>query len=99
MQAAPAIVEKVWSTAASLGYSNVFVQEQGGAVTDDHYFVVMNARIPMIDIINRPGGSQSGFVTHWHTHDDNMKAIDKNTLRIVGEVVTAVVYRTNNGVL
>jgi glutaminyl-peptide cyclotransferase len=99
MQAAPGIVEKVWSTAASLGYSNVFVQELGNAVTDDHYFVIMNARIPMIDIISRPGGTKSGFVPHWHTHDDNMKAIDKNTLRMVGEVVTAVIYRMHNGVL
>jgi len=99
MQAAPSIVEKVWSTAASLGYSNVFVQELGGAVTDDHYFVVMNARIPMIDIISRPGETKSGFVPHWHTHDDNMKAIDKNTLRIVGEVVTTVVYRSSAPVM
>ena len=99
MQAAPGIVEKVWSTAASLGYSNVFVQEQGSGITDDHYFVITNARIPMIDIISRPGSTRSGFVAHWHTHNDNMNAIDKNTLRIVGEVVTAVVYRTYNGVL
>lgn len=94
---APSIVEKVWSTAASLGYSNVFVAEKGAGVTDDHYFVNTLARIPMIDIISKPDGSK--FVSHWHTHDDNMKAIDKNTLRIVGEVVTAVVYRTNNRVL
>jgi Zn-dependent M28 family amino/carboxypeptidase len=94
---APVIVEKVWSTAASLGYSNVFVPEKGAGVTDDHYFVNTIANIPMIDIISRPDGSK--FVPHWHTHGDNMKAIDKNTLRIVGEVVTAVVYRTNNGVL
>lgn len=99
MQAAPAIVEKVWGTAAALGYSNIFVPEQGGAITDDHYFVVMNARIPMIDIISRPGGTKSGFVPHWHTHDDNIKAIDKNTLRVVGEVLTNVVYKSNNGVL
>lgn len=99
MQAAPTIVEKVWSTAAALGYSNVFVPEAGNAVTDDHYFVVMNARIPMIDIISRPGGTKTGFVPHWHTHDDNMDAIDKNTLRIVGEVVTTVLYRTAGGVL
>ena len=96
MQAAPGIVEKVWSTAASMGYSNIFVPEMGGAVTDDHYFVVANARIPMIDIISRPGTTKSGFVPHWHTHDDDMKAIDKNTLRIVGEVVAAVVYRTGS---
>ncbi|MBK7935602.1 MAG: M28 family peptidase [Lewinellaceae bacterium] len=99
MQAAPGIVQKVWSTAASLGYSNVFVEENGAPVTDDHYFVITNARIPIIDIISRPGGTKSGFVPHWHTHSDNMSAIDKNTLRIVGEVCTAVVYRTYNGVL
>jgi len=99
MQAAPGIVEKVWTTAASLGYGNVFVPEIGPSVTDDHYFVIVNARIPMIDIISRPGGSKSGFVPHWHTHNDNMNAIDKNTLRMVGEVVTAVLYRTNGGVL
>ncbi|GAB4495137.1 MAG: M28 family peptidase [Saprospiraceae bacterium] len=99
MQAAPSIVEKVWSTAAALGYSNVFVQELGSAVTDDHYFVVMNARIPMIDIISRPGETKSGFVPHWHTHNDNMKAIDKNTLRIVGEVVTTVLYRSSAPVM
>lgn len=99
MQAAPGIVEKVWATAASLGYSNVFVPEIGPPVTDDHLFVIRNARIPMIDVISRPGGTPTGFVPHWHTHADNMEAIDKNTLRIVGEVMTAVVYRTNNGLL
>ncbi len=99
MQAAPGIVEKVWSTAASLGYSNIFVPENGPGVTDDHYFVITNARIPMIDVISRPGGTKSGFVSHWHTHNDNMQAIDKSTLRAVGEVLTAVIYRTNNGVL
>jgi len=99
MQAAPGIVQKVWSTAAALGYSNVFVEENGSPVTDDHYFVITNARIPMIDIISRPGGTRSGFVAHWHTHDDNMNAIEPNTLRIVGEVCVAVIYRTYNGVL
>ncbi len=99
MQAAPGIVQKVWSTAASLGYGNVFVEESGAPVTDDHYFIITNARIPVIDVISRPGGTKSGFVAHWHTHDDNMNAIDRNTLRIVGEVCLAVVYKTYNGVL
>lgn len=96
---APAIVDKVWNTAASLGYSNAFVPEDGPAITDDHFFVIQIARIPMIDIISRPGETKSGFVKHWHTHDDNMSAIDKNTLKMVGQTVTAVVYNTYNGVL
>lgn len=96
---APAIVDKVWNTAASLGYSNAFVPEDGAAITDDHYFVIQLARIPMIDIISRPGETKSGFVKHWHTHADDMSAIDKTTLKMVGQTVTAVVYNTYNGVL
>jgi len=95
-QAAPGIVDRVWRQAANLGYSNVFVNEDGAAITDDHYFVVQLARIPMIDIISRPGQTESGFVPHWHTHADDMKAIDKNTLDMVGKVVTNCVYQTYN---
>jgi glutaminyl-peptide cyclotransferase len=94
MHFAPAIVDMVWSVAGSLNYDSVFVQKNGQPITDDHLFVNRDARIPMIDIISVPGKSKSGFVTHWHTHNDNLKAIDKNTLRIVGEVVTATIYRT-----
>lgn len=93
MQAAPGIVEMVWQTAASLGYQDVFVPNRGAGVTDDHLFVIRNARIPMIDIINRPGGTASGFVPHWHTHNDLLSAIDRNTLRMVGETCVAVLYR------
>jgi len=93
MQAAPAIVDLVWKTAASLGHSNTFVAEIGQGITDDHVYVIKYARIPMIDIINRPGQTKSGFVPHWHTQHDDMTAIDKNTLRIVGETCTAVLYR------
>lgn len=93
MQGAPSIVNLVWSTAADLGFGHVFVQEQGQGITDDHVYVMRNARIPMIDIINRPGKTKSGFVAHWHTQHDDMTAIDKNTLRMVGETCTAVLYR------
>jgi hypothetical protein len=96
-QVAPIIVDRVWATAADLGYGDAFVQEDGQGITDDHLFVIQHARIPMIDIINRPGVTQSGFVSHWHTHDDNMSAIDKNTLKMVGEVCTSVIYQTHNG--
>ena len=97
VQAAPVIVEKVWGTANELGYSDYFINQVGQGITDDHYFVIQYARIPMIDIINRPGITRSGFVGHWHTHGDNMEAIDINTLKMVGEVCTEVIYRTHNG--
>ena len=98
-EVAPQLVDKVWKLASNMGYSNYFINENGGGVTDDHYFVITIARIPMIDIINRPQGSQTGFGAYWHTHDDDIDIIDKNTLRAVGQVMLAVVYREEGGIL
>ena len=90
------LVDKVWTLAQNMGYGNYFVSADGGGVTDDHYFVNTIAGIPMIDIINRPQGSQTGFGSHWHTVGDDIDVIDKRTLGAVGQVVLAVVYRENN---
>lgn len=94
--AAP-ILNKVWKLAQGMGYGNHFVNQQTSGVTDDHLFVNQIAGIPMIDIINKPPGSQTGFGGHWHTHNDNMDIIDKRTLRAVGQVILAVVYREDGG--
>ncbi len=91
------VVEKVWKLAKQMGYSNYFVDQQAGEVIDDHYFVNTIARIPMIDIIHKPVETETGFGPHWHTHNDDIGIIDKRTLRAVGQLVTAVVYRENNG--
>ncbi len=87
------IQQKVWDLARNMGYTDMFVDEFTGSLTDDHYFVNVIAGIPMIDIINQPKGSETGFMRHWHTHGDNMDIIDKRTLRVVGQVVTAVLYK------
>ncbi len=97
-QAAPVIVDKVWATAASLGYESTFSAEIGSGITDDHYFVIKMANIPMIDIISRPGNTKSGFPAHWHTHNDDMSKIDKNTLKMVGQTCISVVFNNYNGV-
>lgn len=88
---------KVWNLANAMGKGRYFQNRTTGVVTDDHYFVNIIAGIPMIDIINRPPNSETGFDAHWHTHGDDMSYIDKNTLGAVGQVVTAVVYRTAEG--
>lgn len=93
------VVDRVWSLAQDMGYGNYFVDADGGAITDDHYFVNTIARIPMIDIINRPVDSETGFGAYWHTHDDNLEVINKRTLKAVGQVVLAVLYRENAGSL
>ena len=97
MQYAGPTVNKIWKLAISMGYGNYFIDEVGGAVTDDHYFVNTIANIPMLDIINKPLNSQTGFGHYWHTHNDNMDIIDSRTLRAVGQVMLATIYREANG--
>lgn len=86
------VVDKVWSAANDLGYANYFVDAEGGATTDDHYFVNTIANIPSIDIIHTESNNTSSFFKHWHTSTDNMEQIDPETLRVVGQVLLQVVF-------
>ena len=90
------IVDKVWKLGLQMGKGKYFIEPEGepAFITDDHLFVNKFAQIPMIDIIHRKNSSDFG--DHWHTHNDNMDIIDKNTLTAVGQVVTAVVYKESN---
>jgi hypothetical protein len=65
---------------------------QGGYITDDHFFVNTIAGIPMIDIIHYTEGTNSRFPAHWHTVNDNMSIIDRNTLKAVGQTVLETIY-------
>lgn len=87
------VVDLVWNTAYDMGYHNVFIDEPGGQITDDHYFVNKYARIPSIDIIHLdPSSKNRSFFDQWHTVDDTMEHIDKQSLQIVGDVLMMVVY-------
>lgn len=99
LQYAAPVVEKVWRLAQSMGYGNYFVNDQVGVVTDDHYFVNTIAGIPMIDIINRPPDTETGFPAHWHTDKDTLESIDPNTIRTVGQLMLAVIFREYAGTL
>lgn len=87
---APDINKKVWKAARKLDYGKTFVDEKGGSVTDDHLFVNRLARIKTIDII--PSDPEGGFTPTWHTINDTMDHIDKNTLKAVGQTVLEVIY-------
>jgi hypothetical protein len=99
VQFAPDVLDRVWRTARTLGYGNHFVMDTESGITDDHLFVNRIARIPMIDIINRPLGSRTGFVPHWHTHNDDMRNIDPQTLHAVGHTLITLIYKEAAGVL
>ena len=89
---AESVVTKVWSQAQSLGFGNYFINQKGGAITDDHIFVNQIIGIPSIDIIHYDPNSGSGFGSYWHTTHDTMDNVDKNTLNAVGTTLMHVVY-------
>lgn len=97
MNYAPTLMRKVWKLGQGMGYNNYFVNDKTPPVIDDHLFINQIAKIPTIDIINRPLGSKTGFHECWHTQCDDLTVINKRTLRAVGQTVLAVVYRENNG--
>ncbi len=92
LQFARRIVKKVWNTANDLGYGNHFIYEKGGAITDDHVYVNNLRGIPCIDIIQFDPSTNSSFGSFWHTHNDNMEAISKSTLKAVGQTLLHVIY-------
>ncbi|MCD7971282.1 MAG: M28 family peptidase [Candidatus Azobacteroides sp.] len=85
-------VEKIWQTARQLGYGKYFINENGGYITDDHLYVNRLANIPSVDIIQMDKNSSSGFYEHWHTVNDTMEYIDKETLKAVGQTILEVIY-------
>jgi Zn-dependent M28 family amino/carboxypeptidase len=93
MYHAPDKVKKVWDVAGELGYQDYFLDEKGGYINDDHYFINEILKIPAIDIIHLdPNSSNGSFYEYWHTTGDTFDKIDKETLRVVGEVLTKVVF-------
>lgn len=90
-QYAKKILNKVWTAASKIGHGRYFVTTQPGSITDDHYYVNVTAKIPMIDILHFDPVN-GYFGDFHHSTKDNMDIIDKNTLKAVGETVLYVVY-------
>ena len=82
---APEVVQRVWDLAAELGYSSVFVPENGGAIDDDHV-PLLAAGLRVIDVIDLT------YPPH-HTPRDTMDKISAKSLGIVGDVAAALITR------
>jgi glutaminyl-peptide cyclotransferase len=82
---APEVVSRVWQTAADMGYGEVFVQESGGEITDDH-IPLLACGMRVIDVIDLT------YLPH-HTPQDTMDKISAKSLAIVGDVAAALVTR------
>lgn len=84
-------VEHIWRTALRLGYGRYFVNQGANPITDDHYYVNTIAGIPCVDIIDYKPYSGTGFAQWWHTQQDDMRNINKQTLQAVGETVLTTI--------
>ncbi|MDZ4824785.1 MAG: M28 family peptidase [Flavobacteriales bacterium] len=93
MNYAPHVVDNVWAAAQKLGHGQYFMEDEMGGMIDDHLPINEIAGIPTIDVIHYDMSPQvMGFGYFHHTHRDNMKVIDANTLKAVGETIAYVVY-------
>lgn len=93
MQYASDVVELVWNTAAEAGYGKYFVNDESAGIVDDHYYINRIAGIRCIDIIHYDYSMPQHFWKHWHTHEDTIDKVDKNSLKVVGQVLLEVVFR------
>jgi glutaminyl-peptide cyclotransferase len=74
------LTDLIWSTAARLGYGNVFVNESTTVGGDDHFSFIRRG-VPGCDIIDFDVAP-----TYWHTPQDTLDKVDPRSLAIVGHV-------------
>ena len=91
-QYAQGVIDMVWKTASQSGFGSYFINQDGGAITDDHVMVNRLAGIPTIDIIDMRLDSDTGFFDGWHTTHDPLDQIDPATLRAVGQTLVNLIY-------
>lgn len=89
------VSNKVWRRAFDLGYRPYFNNELGAPISDDHIPMNRIAGIPTIDIIDLRANNENSFPEEWHTLNDNIEHIDKQTLGMVGSVLLHVIYEEN----
>lgn len=90
---APALVNEIWSIAGEKNYGNYFIDQPGSAISDDHVVINRILNIPTIDIIrHRPDTEDVTFAPYWHTRNDDMDIISRETLQAVGDVLAELIY-------
>jgi glutaminyl-peptide cyclotransferase len=94
LNAAPSLVNELWSLASEMGYSDLFPDEVGLPIQDDHVILNQYTSFKTIDIIHhrRPFGDMTGFPDYWHTSKDNLDIIDKTVLDAVGKLMVELIY-------
>ena len=77
------LTDVVWSTAARLGYSSTFINQET-TIEDDH-LPFLNRGVPATDVIDleRP---------YWHTPADTLDKVSPRTLALVGHVFLESIF-------
>jgi len=78
---APEVVDWIWQRGAALA-PDVFSQEMGTAIIDDH-IPLLDAGLPTVDVIDFEYGP-------WHTHADDVGAVSAASLVAVARVVASL---------
>ena len=80
----PWLVDMVWSTAARLGYKNIFLSDDA-PMEDDHLSFVRRG-VAVVDIIDL---DTIHDVPYWHTVQDTLDKVSPVSLAVVGHVLIA----------
>ena len=80
---APEVVERVWHTAADLGYGRIFIPGVKHTLIDDHV-ALQKAGIHAIDVVDFD-------YPYWHTTEDTIDKVSAASLQVVGDVAVALV--------
>ncbi|MBP9041814.1 MAG: M28 family peptidase, partial [Anaerolineaceae bacterium] len=70
------LTDEIWETAANLGFSGTFIDENKYSILDDHVPFI-DAGIPAIDIIDIE-------YDYWHTSEDTADKVSLRSLEIIG---------------
>ena len=82
---APEVVERVWRTAADMGYGDIFVPSTTYGITDDH-LPLLDKGLRVIDVIDLE-------YAHHHTVNDTIDKLSARSLKIVGDVAWKLIQR------
>ena len=81
MTSTKSLTDQIWQTAASLGYSSQFIDQEKYAMLDDQT-PFLNKGIPAVDIIDFD-------YLYWHTTSDTLDKVSAGSLEIVGKTLLA----------
>ena len=91
MKYAPTIVDKVWGAAHRIGYGSYFSYDPNSITATDDHLQVNKGNIPCIDVLGIDA-TYGSFPATWHTMDDNIKNINRETLKAVGQTMLEVIW-------